>query len=60
LTDDELEKYNTFNDVVDDLEFQFEQLEGEGQDVFDFKLELKLAKDKIRSGNFNMVQIYFS
>ena len=58
LTDEELEKYNKYNDIVDDLDFQFEQLEQEGQDVFDFRLELKLAKDKIRSGNFNMVQIY--
>ena len=28
------------------------------QDVFDLRLELKLSKDKIKSGNFNMVQIY--
>ncbi|MBR9699881.1 DUF87 domain-containing protein [Candidatus Woesearchaeota archaeon] len=58
LSDEELEKYNQYNDVVDDLEFQFEQLEKEDQDVFDLKLELKLAKDKVKSGNFNMVQIY--
>ncbi|MBR9699503.1 DUF87 domain-containing protein [Candidatus Woesearchaeota archaeon] len=58
LSDEELEKYNKFNDIVDDLAFQFEQLEKESQDVFDLKLELKLAQDKIKSGNFNMVQIY--
>ncbi|MBW2972564.1 hypothetical protein KY359_06010, partial [Candidatus Woesearchaeota archaeon] len=34
------------------------QLEELKQDVFDLRLELKLAKDKIKSGNFNMVQIY--
>jgi len=59
LTDEELDKYNQFNDIVDDLDFQFEQLEKEqGQDVFDLRLELKLSKDKIKSGNFNMVKIY--
>jgi hypothetical protein len=58
LSDEELDKYNQYNDFADDLEFQLEQLEKEGQDVFDLKLELKLAVDKIKSGNFNMVQIY--
>jgi hypothetical protein len=58
LSDEELDKYNKYNDVVDDLEYQLDQLEKEGQDVFDLKLELKLSKDKIKSGNFNMVQIY--
>jgi hypothetical protein len=58
LSDEELDKYNKYNDIADDLAFQFEQLKKEGQDVFDLKLELKLAVDKIKSGNFNMVQIY--
>jgi hypothetical protein len=58
LSDEELEQYNKFNDVVDDIEFQLEQLDSEGQDTFDLKLELKLCRDKIKSGNFNMVQIY--
>ncbi|MBW2971925.1 hypothetical protein KY359_02715, partial [Candidatus Woesearchaeota archaeon] len=40
------------------LEYEFDQLEELKQDVFDLRLELKLAKDKIKSGNFNMVQIY--
>jgi hypothetical protein len=58
LTDEDLDKYNHFNAIVEQLEYELEQLEGEKQDVFDMKLELKLAKDKIKSGNFNMVQIY--
>ena len=58
LTDDELDEYNKYNLIVEQLEYEFEQLETEKQDVFDLKLELKLAKDKIKSGNFNMVKIY--
>ena len=59
LTDEELDKYNQFNEIVDQLDFEFTQLEKEhGQDVFDLRLELKLSKDKIKSGNFNMVKIY--
>jgi len=58
LTDEELDKYNHFNAIVEQLEFEFDQLEELKQDVFDLRLELKLSKDKIKSGNFNMVKIY--
>ncbi|MBN1502344.1 DUF87 domain-containing protein [Candidatus Woesearchaeota archaeon] len=58
LGDEELDKYNKYNNMVDDIDYQLEQLEQEGVDIFDLKLELKLARDKIKSGNFNMVDIY--
>jgi hypothetical protein len=58
LTDEEIEKYNEYNERIDQLQFEIEQLEKEGVDVFDLKLELKLATDKVKTGNFNMVQIY--
>jgi hypothetical protein len=58
LSDEELEKYNKYNDTVDDLGYQIEQLEEEKIDVFDLKMELKLVKDKIMTGNFSVVDIY--
>lgn len=58
LTDEELTKYNEFNDQIDQLIFELDQLEEAKLDVFDLKLELKLALDKVKSGNFNMVGIY--
>jgi len=58
LPDEELEKYNEYNDQVDDLEYQIEQLETEKVDVFDLKMEVKLVKDKIMVGNFSVVDIY--
>ncbi len=58
LTDDDLEQYNKYNDITDDLDYQVEQLEELGLDIFDLRLELKLAVDKIKTGNFNMVEIY--
>jgi hypothetical protein len=58
LTDDELDKYNKYNDILDELEFQIEALEKEGVDIFDLKLEHKMALDKVKSGSFNMVDIY--
>jgi len=58
LSDDEIEQYNTFNDQIDNLFYSLEQLEQAGVDIFDLKLELKLAQDKVKTGNFNMVKIY--
>jgi hypothetical protein len=58
LSDEEIEKYNEYNEKIDQLQFELDQLEKEGIDVFDLKLELKLATDKVKTGNFNMVQIY--
>jgi hypothetical protein len=59
LSDDVIEQYNQYNEMVDELEYQLKQLEEEHkQDVFDLKLELKLSLDKVKSGNFNMVDIY--
>jgi septum formation inhibitor MinC len=58
LSDEELDKYNQYNDILDDLEYQIEQLEQEKIDVFDFNMELKLMKDKLMTGNFSVVDIY--
>ncbi len=58
LSDEELEKYNKYNDIIDDFENQVNQLEKEKIDIFDFKMELKLIKDKLMTGNFSVVDIY--
>lgn len=59
LSDEELEKYNKYNDLIDEIEFQVEKLSEEKVDVFDLKMELKLIKDKIMNGSFSVVDIYF-
>jgi hypothetical protein len=58
LADEEIEKYNEFNEKIDQMQFELEELEKMNVDVFDLKLELKLALDKVKGGSFNMVQIY--
>ncbi len=58
LSDEELEKYNKYNEIIDDFESQVEQLEVEKVDIFDLKMELKLIKDKLMTGNFSVVDIY--
>lgn len=58
LSDEEIVQYNTYNEKIDQLTYELDQLEELKQDVFDLKLELKLALDKVKAGNFNMAQIY--
>ncbi len=58
LSDEEINKYNEYNERIDQLMYELDQLEEAGQDVFDLKLEMKLAIDKVKAGNFNMVNIY--
>ncbi len=58
LSDEVLEKYNKYGEMIEDIEFQIEQLEAEKVDTFDLKMELKLVKDKLMTGNFTVVDIY--
>lgn len=58
LDDETLADYNKYNDIIDDLEWQIDQLKENGVDAFDLSLELKMALDKVKAGNFRMVDIY--
>ena len=58
LSDEELQKYYKYNNILDDIEYQSEQLKEENVDVFDIEIELKIARSKLMSGAFNMVDIY--
>jgi hypothetical protein len=58
LTDEELSEYNKYNSMIDDLDARIAEQEKKGADMFDIKLELKLAKDKLKTGNFRIVDIY--
>jgi DNA helicase HerA-like ATPase len=57
-SEQELESYNKYNTMIDDLEFQLDKLKSYGVDIFDLLLEMKLAKDKLKTASFNMVDIY--
>jgi len=58
LSDKELNLYAKYNTKIEQLSAQIDELEKANVDVFDIKLELKLAKDKIRKGAFDFVDIY--
>ncbi len=58
LSDEEIEKYHLYNEKIEELEYNLQLLEEKGVDVFDLKLELKLALDKVKTGSFNVVDVY--
>ncbi|MBI3033592.1 DUF853 family protein [Candidatus Woesearchaeota archaeon] len=58
LSDNELAQYKKYNTAIEDVQYQLEQLKELKVDIFDFELELKLASEKLSTGNFSMVDIY--
>ncbi|MBN2881614.1 DUF87 domain-containing protein [Candidatus Woesearchaeota archaeon] len=59
LKEADLEKYIGYSDRLEEIIYNVELLEEKGVDVFDFNLEIKLAKEKLCSGSFTMVDMYF-
>ena len=58
LSDAELATYKSYNDKIDKIARRIVKLKASGQDVFDLELELDLARDKLKKGNFNIVDVY--
>ena len=58
LENEELENYKKYNDIMDELKDSVDQLKALKVDIFDLELELKLAMSKVRTGQFNIVEIY--
>jgi len=54
----DLKKYEQYFEQIEDLEYQVAQLEKYGIDVFDLKLEIKIARDKVKVGQFQMADMY--
>ncbi|MFH1521437.1 MAG: DUF87 domain-containing protein, partial [archaeon] len=58
LSNEELTKYEKYFMEIEDLEYQASQLKELGVDVMDLELEIKLSKAKIKSGQFQMADMY--
>ena len=58
LSDEELELYAKYNNKIIKLEGGLDSLIKENVDVFDLELELKLARDSIKKGEFGVVDLY--
>jgi len=60
IPDSELEKYHKYAKQADMVEEAISKLEDEGEEMEDRRLELKLAKDKLKQGRFRMAEMYLS
>ena len=60
LLEKELKMYTEFAKMIELIESEIEKLEKAGKDVFGMKIELKLAKDKLKQGRFRMAEIYIN
>ncbi len=58
LPDKELEMYKDFTARLEVVEELISQKKRKREDVMDYLLELKLAKEKLHSGRFRMAKIY--
>ncbi len=60
ITDEELEEYRQFALELKEVRKKIEEMEKQGKEMFDIKLELRLAEDKLKLGNFRMAKIYIA
>ncbi|MFH8092932.1 MAG: helicase HerA-like domain-containing protein, partial [Candidatus Aenigmatarchaeota archaeon] len=58
ISEQEMQMYKEYNSRIEKIEQEIERLEREGKDVFDLKIELKLAKEKLKKGMFRVAEIY--
>ncbi len=60
LKEEELEKYEDFAEKLDELEERIDEMEDKDEDVFDLRTSLRMAKNKLKTGNFRMTEIYIN
>lgn len=60
IPDEELERYYEYTDWADDLQATIDKMEEEDKEVYDERLELKLARDKLKEGRFKMAEVYLN
>ena len=58
LSDEELDKYEEYNRSIDEVEEKIQKLEDQGQEVYEYRSNLKLCRKNLRKGSFNLVDIY--
>jgi hypothetical protein len=60
IPEKEMKMYKEFSKAIEEIERELEIIEKAGMDIFEFKTELKLAKDKLKQGSFRMAEIYIT
>jgi hypothetical protein len=58
LTDEELKNYEGYDEEIKKLKEEVEKLKGGKTDTYDMELELKLAEEKVKTGQMRMAETY--
>ena len=58
MTDDEINKYLELNKRIEEIEKYVEKLKSQKVDTYDIEVELKIARDKIKTAAFRMAETY--
>ncbi len=58
ITEEELNIYKNFAEQLEKIEAKIENIKAKNINVMDIELELKLAKTKLKQGQFKMAEIY--
>ena len=58
ISEEDLALYKKYTTEIENIERVIDALKKKGSDVTDLLLELKLAKDKLKTGRFRMAEIY--
>jgi hypothetical protein len=58
LTDDEMGKYDEFMEEIENVTKEIEKMKKKKIDTYDIELELKLAKEKLSTGQMRMAETY--
>ncbi|MFH1432101.1 MAG: DUF87 domain-containing protein [archaeon] len=58
ITEEELNIYKNFAEKLDIIEKKIEDLKTRKVNIMDFELEIRLAKTKLKQGQFKMAEIY--
>jgi len=58
LSEEEIQKYNKYNQQIEQIDYEIKQLEELKQDTFNLNLEMKLLMKKLKEGSFHVVDIY--
>jgi len=58
LTDEEMDDYEKFGEEIEKISKEIEALKKKKIDTYDLELELKLAKEKLATGQMKMTETY--
>jgi hypothetical protein len=58
ISEEELKKYTEYGKIISDLEAEIEKLKKKKVETYDIKLELGLAKEKVKLGQLRMAETY--